>query len=183
MWDFRDNVAHNNEGAGIKFWFNNSAPHLTQRSITYANDVAGIETGAYRNSISHADAFVLDGILHHSNTSGFGGGGDPDRGAFYDRVEVHVVSGPALKTAKLRRPPLGRLEWIDCIFDGFPKVQIGKADHPIEALFRRCGLEPADIVFKTPIPAKMNGSTILVEENGRRWNITIANQQRIVTEL
>jgi hypothetical protein len=194
MWEFNQgNVAHNNEGAGVRFWFNNKAPHLVSNTILYRNTFAGIETGAYTNSIRYTDNILVDNhIVHHSS-------GKPaelpretiydGRGSFYDRVRVYASEGPALVVLRLRLPPIGRTEWVDCALEsgpGAPKVLLGheKTESKFLGLFRRCGLVPDDIQFISPIPAPMEGSSVIIEhEDGRKWEITVENRTRVVRPI
>ena len=92
-----NNVAHNNEGAGARFRLNNRHPHFSELVITYNNDLAGIETGAYINAIRYANLVLInDGLFHHGGSKiaelqkdvPFDG-----RGSFYDRVQVYARPG------------------------------------------------------------------------------------------
>lgn len=188
MWDFANNVAHNNQGAGVRFWFNNNAPHLVEQSIAYRNGLAGIETGAYHNAIRYEDMLLLDnGILHHSASRLSGSDGNTvsdGRGAFYDRLAIYASEGPAIETGRMRLAGNTRVEWVDCVLQagpGAPKVTVGTAENPVLVLFRRCGVIPDDIVFSGSIP---NGSSVLIEhEDGRQWEIRMENGVKVVRQI
>ena len=187
LWNFHDNVSHNNRGASVRFWFNNSDPHLVERVVTYRNRVAGIETGAYTNSVRYQDILSFEdqdaAIVHHSSTTGVSS--IDNRGAFYDRVLVVNSVGPAVETRAITLAGSGRVEWVDCILEGTPKVFVtNSAKNPFLALFHHCGLVPDDIVFEIGIPVALNGSSILIEhEDGTNWEITVVNEQKVVTVL
>jgi hypothetical protein len=64
IWEFGDNVAHNNTEHGIFTWQNTGLPHLIEQFVGYHNVGAGIAHGAYnngyhyRNSILYGNAYA-----------------------------------------------------------------------------------------------------------------------------
>jgi hypothetical protein len=187
IWEFHDNVAHNNEGYGIRFWFNDKWDHHVRRTQLYRNDTGGIETGAYKNSIRYSDVMLLDNhILHHSSSNVHDEDGGPSR---YANFEVAVSAGPALEIGRLRGTPETRQEFIDCKLEsgsGSSKVFIEgeKALNPFIALFRNCGVTPDEIEFGG-WSSELEGTSIVIEEGGRKWEITVDlnNKRKVVREL
>ncbi len=190
IWKFdTGNVSHNNQGAGIRFWFNNRAPHMTRNFITYRNAVGGVENGAYINAQRFADALILDGIFQHSSSKEQELDGGP--AGFY-RVRVENESGPALRTGRFNliseraSEEARRVTFEDCTLQGTPKVLIddAKQKNPAWLLFRRCGLRPEDVVFGDLSVPGLQGSSIVIDNGpGQRWEITVQNSKRVVREL
>jgi hypothetical protein len=187
VWTFHDNVSHNNEGNGLRFWFNDRWGHHVRDSAVYNNGGYGIENGAYTNTIRYSGVLVLNnlsgGILHHSSTRDQAEDGGPSR---YSDVTVEGP-GPALEIGRLRGTPEARQEFVDCEFDGSPRVLLDASDKTANrfiALFRNCGdLTPNDLVFGGEgISSNMNGSSIIIEHaDGRSWEVTVENGTKKVT--
>lgn len=57
LWEFANNVAHNNSDAGIAFWNNSKFDHVIGKFITYHN-VTGINHGGYANHVRYEDGTV-----------------------------------------------------------------------------------------------------------------------------
>jgi hypothetical protein len=53
VWDFRDNVAHNNKVSGIFVWQNDDNAHLVEAFVGYRNGAFGVDHGAYTNSYAY----------------------------------------------------------------------------------------------------------------------------------
>lgn len=192
LWDFTEgNVAHNNQGAGLRFWTNDRDPHHIRNAITYRNGEGGILHGAYSNSVRWSDLLLIEDHVKLAAVSKGQrpGDGGPQR---YERCVIEAQEGPAIRVTALRKrfdPDDGnRVEFIDCILRGAvgsPAVRFeGTLENPWFALFRRCGIEPDDIEFPSSIPSALNDTSILIEhEDGRNWEITVENGQRNVKEL
>jgi hypothetical protein len=188
VWNFHDNVTHNNEGHGLRFWFNDRWAHNVRDSAIYNNGGFGIENGAYTNTIRYSDVLVLDnqdgGILHHSSSRDQADDGGPSR---YTNVTV-AGPGPSLEIGRLRGTPGTRQEFIDCDLGDSPKVLLDegdKTDNVFIALFRRCGdLTPEDVIFGgSRISSEMNGTSIILEHpDGRAWEITVQGGKKVVTK-
>lgn len=54
IWEFNDNVAHNNACHGSHVWQNNPFNHLIDNFVAYRNAVSGINHGAYTNEYTYA---------------------------------------------------------------------------------------------------------------------------------
>jgi hypothetical protein len=194
IWEFNEgNVAHNNEGSGVRFWFNRREPHVTAGFITYRHGVAGIENGAYINAHRFFDAFLFeDGIFQHSSSKAQSDDGGPAR---FERIRAIVTEGPALWVGHLRAfaedDSATRTEFIDCDLQAgpdAPKVLIdgaGKTRNPFIALFRRCDVTPDDFDFGHWSSALEGTSVIIEHESGKTWEITldVKNKRKIVREL
>jgi hypothetical protein len=185
-WEFHDNVTHNHEGNGLRFWFNDKVPHHVRNTAVYNNGGYGIENGAYTNTVRYSDVMVLGngdgGIFHHSSSNVSDEDGGPGR---YQDVTVDGP-GPALEIGRLKGTPDTRQEFIDCDLGGSPRVLLDdndKTGNPFVALFRNCGdLTPGDITFGGGgISSAMNGSSIIIEHpDGRKWHVTVDNGRKVV---
>ncbi|HEX5367510.1 MAG TPA: hypothetical protein VFW63_12705, partial [Acidimicrobiales bacterium] len=56
-WTFEDNLSHNNDGASLYFWINNTPPTVIDRFTAY-HDRLGIRAGSYANLVSYRDVTV-----------------------------------------------------------------------------------------------------------------------------
>lgn len=69
VWDFDDNVAHNNKVDGVFVWQNNTRAHVVDHFITQGSGQAGIEHGAYGNRYVYSDFTLREdrlGVLLHA---------------------------------------------------------------------------------------------------------------------
>jgi hypothetical protein len=186
VWNFHDNVSHNNEGHGLRFWFNDRWAHHVRDTVIYNNGQFGIENGAYTNTIRYSGVLVLNnqagGILHHSSSRDQTDDGGPAR---YTNVTVEGP-GPAVEIGRLRGTPETRMEFVNCDLGGTPKVLLDasdKTENRFLALFRHCGdLTPDDLNFGgKSISTNLNGSSIIIEHrDGRSWHVTIENGKKVV---
>lgn len=55
VWDFHDNIAHNNAIDGIFVWQNDAALHTIKEYAGFNNGQTGIDHGAYRNGYRYSD--------------------------------------------------------------------------------------------------------------------------------
>lgn len=190
VWDFSEgNVAHNNEGSGIRFWFNNADNHIVENAITYRNGTAGVENGAYRNAHRYIDVLMVeDKLVEHASSLPHRLDG---KGARFEKMTVVSPKGPALSIGRLRLPPMVPTEFVDCDFetrDGSPKVQLDtrQAENPFIAVFRNCDLTPDDIKISAPFAKGLKGTNIRIENaDGTAWEITLdmAAGKKVVREL
>ena len=188
VWEFSaGNVAHNNSGPGVRFWNNSREPHVVSNFISYHNG-AGIENGAYKNSNRYADILSLnDGtaVIYHTSSTKLRTDGGPGR---YERCHLQSRSGPAFSvdddSRNLPSEPGSYVEIIDCTLipgSGQPKVYVGRGNNPWFARFVRSGVTPDDISFDLTAPGN-NGSHVFIDhEDGRRWEIRVRDNQKIVT--
>jgi hypothetical protein len=191
VWAFEQgNVAHNNRGAGVRFWTNTRQPHVTSGFVTYRNGLAGIFNGAYRNSNRYSDVVSFEdgsegrgraaGIHHHTNSHMQDNDDGPAR---YERVHIISPGGPALLAQGRALPATTYLEVIDSVLEsapGFPTVHLRRGGHPWLAHFIRSGVTPDDFAFDLE---GAEGTHILIDhEDGRRWEIHIQGGRKIVTE-
>ena len=58
IWDFSNNIAHNNRVHGIFTWQNNSRSHVIERYVGYYNGKSGISHGAYNNAYHYRDSIL-----------------------------------------------------------------------------------------------------------------------------
>jgi hypothetical protein len=170
---------------GVRFWNNSKQPHVVSNYVGYRNGTAGIENGAYSNSNRYADVLLVEErLIHHTSGTILATDGGPGR---YERLEIRAPVGmPAIEVRGLNLPAATRQEFIDCVLvpgAGAPKVRIVAGGNPLIALFRNCGITPADIEWPNPIPEGLEGSDIIIEhEDGRRWQVQVAAGLLQITE-
>jgi hypothetical protein len=74
IWNFHDNMAHNNQRDGIFTWQNTSNLHVIENFTAYYNSDNGIEHGAYANSYTYRDITLYgnltSGFFLHSSSGG-----------------------------------------------------------------------------------------------------------------
>jgi hypothetical protein len=178
IWEFNQgNVTHNNEGAGIRFWFNDDDAHVVANSITYHNGMGGIENGAYSNSNRYFDTILFqDHLTQQSSSRPQELDGGPVR---YERVHIIARIGAAVRIGHHNVHGTNRMEFIGCTFTpalGSPAILAASVttETPVYARFHHCNLVPDDIFFPTPIPAAIAGTNIIIEhEDGRIWEMTV----------
>jgi hypothetical protein len=70
IWNFDDNIAHNNDGSGIFVWTNGKDVHAIDRFVAYHNTGTGINNGAYVNCFHYKDNHLygnaVTGLLSHA---------------------------------------------------------------------------------------------------------------------
>jgi hypothetical protein len=189
VWTLEDNVSHNNRGHGLRIYNTKGLPHLIARFTSYRNGNSGIEAGGYRSATRYEDILLLGNRLsHHANPKPHPDG----RSGHFRRLVVEAPSGPAIYVTKLsvRAEPGQRYEFVDCKLTpgpGSPKVLIKSesVNWPWHAAFIRCGMTPDDVQWTDLTTGEnIEGSSILIEhEDGRRWEVTVANGAKLVTEL
>ena len=59
LWNFDDNIAHNNRVNGIFVWQNDGDFHQIKRFVAYHNGNLGIDHGAYGNGFQYSDLFLF----------------------------------------------------------------------------------------------------------------------------
>lgn len=190
VWEFNQgNVAHNDEGSGIRLWFNNSENHVIANAVTYRNGYAGVENGAYRNAHRYENLLLFeDRLVQHASSRPQSGDG---HGARFENVTVIADRGAALNIGRLRLPPMVPTEFVDCKLvpgDGAPKVSLDsdRAANAFIAVFRNCDLSPEDIQVTPPFAPGLAGTRIVLEDgDGPAWEITLDMKagKKVVREL
>jgi uncharacterized protein YjdB len=197
VWEvFDNNVAHNIDGSGMRFWTNRRDPHDIHNFIAYRNagvDGRGIENGAYANTVRYFDILLIDNFIEHRSSSSTRNwtGGD-NRGSIYERVEVRNSVGPALRAGPFNLHGSGYTEFIDCVLvpgSGFKVMEIhGGSDgltNPARFSFTRCNIKPEDISFSPEALASSGaeGSHIIIRNaDGSAWDITVKDKKVHVTK-
>ncbi|MEN8237777.1 MAG: hypothetical protein ABFR53_01115 [Actinomycetota bacterium] len=92
VWNFTDNIAHNNHANGIFVWQNTSGEddenHVVEGFTAYYNGKAGIEHGAYGNAYVYKRLTLLENATNPSL-------GDSQFGA----IESHALGKPSFTTS------------------------------------------------------------------------------------
>lgn len=142
VWQFHDNVAHNNRDSGISVWQNDNNPHIVEDSISYRN-AKGINQGAYGNRYVYRNIDLFDNKISLGQHSRPGGSAPYSNGygLIFDRVEAN---NPLLLTKHVFAPSSIPALYLDC---SFPSVKVRERDSPGHYDFVRCGLEPDDFEF------------------------------------
>lgn len=200
VWTFENgNVAHNNEGGGIRFWNNNTFGHQTDNSKTYHNTV-GIENGAYLNSNRY------DG--HYSYLDGIGGWFGPykrpaimwqsnprvsqtDNPPRFSNSIVIAKDGPAMSIGHRNNFEADTtFEVEDCTLTpaaGQPVIQVLSGGHPWRARFTNINggaLDPDDFDF--PELASGDGmidTHIEIRGGSTEWDIDINDDREIIVTV
>jgi hypothetical protein len=189
-WYFRHNTAHNNRGDGFNF---NDPIRLrdtpSEGVVSYSNGGAALDHhGSGETVLAHV---ALRGTLVQRASAA--AQENLTMGGFH-QLRIAADAGPAIRVTELqRRPELVRAgteirtHFQDCSLTaarGHPKVLIQDGAYPWRAHFERCALTPEDIRFSTPIPAGLEGTSVLItHEDGRRWEIAVRNRTRVVSLL
>ena len=70
LWEFQDNVAHNNRCHGIFVWQNSSPNHTIENFVAYRNNSAGVNHGAYTNNYVYENLYLFEneeyGVINHA---------------------------------------------------------------------------------------------------------------------
>jgi hypothetical protein len=169
LWAFTDNVAHNNDVAGIFVWQNTREPHLIQRFTAFHNGAAGVIHGAYANAYHFAD---LD-LRGQDTAVQLIAAGRPDvRGR---PQSWSGVQGGRLLVSAHGLPGDAPALFIDCSFAGGVTMDDGDGD-PGALDFVRCGLEPPDFDLASMHP----GTVIRVQrEDDTAFELTAAGVRDI----
>jgi hypothetical protein len=190
IWTFdAGNVAHNNQGPGLRFWTNGPHEHVVRGYVSYRNGIAGIENGAYLNGVAYHDVVLFEdgdrsasgergGVLWHVNGR---------RGSQMTNATVIATFGPAIRVGNRQLATPQYSEFVDCTLTaapGQPKVLVDAGNTNTKAWkarFIRCDVTPDDIVFQ---PSAANeGSDILIEhKDGRRWRVQLLGGVKVVTD-
>lgn len=145
LWDFEDNIAHNNAVAGIFVWQNVREPHRIRRFTAFNNGAAGIIHGAYVNSYHYKDLDLRDQTnaieLHAA-------GRDDPNGHPQSWIDVQ---GGSLQVVEHSLPGEVPALFKGCSFPGGVTLNDG-AGEPGSLDFVECGLEPGsfDVVSLNP---------------------------------
>jgi ferric-dicitrate binding protein FerR (iron transport regulator) len=188
VWDFKDNAAHNNHGAGVHLSFSGRAPHHLNGLILYRNSFAGIESGSYSNAIRYSDCILIDNPILQTAASTTQI--DDNGPARYERIRVINSFGPAIEIGRLRNSSNIPTEWIHCTLQsalGTPKIRLGsvRTDEPINCLFVNCGITPEDIEVTTPYQKSLSGTKIVIAGSRQRLEVTldVENSRKVVRSL
>jgi uncharacterized protein YjdB len=160
VWTFdAGNVAHNNQGSGLRFWNNIVIPHETFDVVTYRNAHAGIENGAYANA-NFFDRLVLVEDVLFAQASGRTLDGRPQT--------FRNVTAPTLMIGHIRLEATAGQHFENCDFERV--IFNGNQRQSWHARFVRCNVVPEMIEWPSPMPAELEGSSVQIEHrDGRRW--------------
>lgn len=147
VWEFRDNLAHNNKRDGLFIWQNSRQRHEVGPFTSYHNADNGLEHGAYTNAYAFRDGVLYGngraGVQVHAASRG-------DGQLKFERLEIDGggVSQYGMEFVKHTLPP-GQPHWVEqCVFRGSTDAAVaftydGRPDktHPEWAEFVACRFE------------------------------------------
>jgi hypothetical protein len=185
-WVFeKGNVAHNNQGSGLRFWTNSDEQHFVSDYVGYRNgrsvqpySYAGIETGAYLAMVHFTNTLILDEhLLQQANAR---------TGAGHNGLTIEAFDAPAVVVGHRNLGAETHLVMEDCSLTagaGHPKVWVGEPtnfSHPWLVDFRRCNVTPEDVEFAS-LGGGNEGSIILLEHtDGRKWEVRVERGRKLV---
>lgn len=137
LWRFRNNLAHNNDAAGIFVWQNVREPHRIRGFTAYNNGIAGIIHGAYSNSYHFRDLDLRDQETGIELIAA----GRPD-------LQGHPQSWKDVEAQRLLvkahgLPSEAPVLFLRCSFSAGVTIEDAEIE-PGALDFVQCGLEPAD---------------------------------------
>jgi hypothetical protein len=127
VWQFHDNVAHNNGGSGIRVWQNDSQAQTVSQFLCYRNGGSGIKQGAYANSFHYEDGVLVDNAESAIGAKAVSVVGDDQGSLSFTRIycdaggAAHAVELPDGSPVEARRATI--IE--DCQFHNASKSAIG----------------------------------------------------------
>lgn len=155
LWDFHDNISHNNRRDGIFFWSNDARDHRLQTTTCFRNGGAGIQTGAYRNQVRVEDLVLFangDSFQPFCDFNVIATSAIPGNPAARPKAKGIIAPAIAFTERVLSTVPGVHGLLLDCDF-GTASVDenFSKHNESAEATPRpgdwdlvRCGLEPGD---------------------------------------
>ncbi len=125
LWEFQDNVAHNNKCHGIFVWQNSSANHLIEDFIAYRNGSTGVNHGAYTNDYVYENLYLFENLEYGVVSHAFS---HPPRSGQLQQTWscVTVVGSPVgLSVSVSNAPEFGH----PALFDHFTVIDTPVATH------------------------------------------------------
>jgi hypothetical protein len=169
LWDFEDNLAHNNAVAGIFVWQNAAEGHRITRFTSYNNGKAGIIHGAYVNPYHYRDLDLRD----QTNAIELIAAGRTD--ALGRPQSWTDVEGGTLSVGEHHLPGEVPTLFERCSFPGGVTLDDGAGD-PGPLDFVNCGLHPSDFSVISLNP----GTVIRVQgSDGAAYELTASGARDI----
>jgi hypothetical protein len=137
VWNFENNIAHNNEANGIFVWQNTSLRHDVGDFTAYFNAAAGVNHGAYGNSYQYSDLTLLENgqaVISHAL-------GEESEGSDAQTWTNVVSEGGILVVEEHETDAEAPVRFVDCDFSSVVVVD-EEGGAPSDYEFVRCGLEP-----------------------------------------
>ncbi|CAN5320874.1 MAG: right-handed parallel beta-helix repeat-containing protein [Acidimicrobiia bacterium] len=169
VWNFRDNIAHNNHGNGIFVWQNTKLTHLVEDFLAYYNAKAGIHHGAYRNAYHYRNLLLLaNGEGEETDIavrSSAVGTETRDGGNAMQLWEDVETGGAVLRTTGHAQDAAAPIRFVDC---DFSEVILGEGQGHFSIYeFVDCGLGPEDITVEGMHP----DSVVRGQNGGEAWQM------------
>jgi hypothetical protein len=155
VWEFHDNLAHNNVAHGIFVWQNSRENHVVEQFTAYYNSKAAIAHGAYRNSYTYRDLVLLENDLARGTDTA---------------IESIAVGRPShdavLRTGRHAQDPAAPVRFVDCDFSEVVVAE-GPGHHSMYE-FVDCGLQPDDVTVEFMHP----DSLLRFQDGTTAWQMT-----------
>jgi hypothetical protein len=170
VWNFHDNVAHNNVGHGIFVWQNSRENNVIDGFTAYYNAKAGVSHGAYRNSYTYRDLVLLDNDQRRGGfvaiESRAVGRPSSDGSTDMQLWEGVATGGGVLRTSPHAQDPEAPVRFVDCDFSQVI-VSEGPGHYSLYE-FVGCGLTPADVTIEFMHP----DSIFRFQDGDSAWELT-----------
>jgi hypothetical protein len=170
VWNFRDNLAHNNVAYGIFVWKNSRENDVIDGFTAYYNAKAGVSHGAYRNSFTYRDLLLLENdqrrgglVAIESRAVGRSSSDGSTDMQLWDGV---TTGGGVLRTSRHAQDPEAPVRFVDC---DFSEIIVSEGpNHYSTYEFVDCGLTPSNITIEFMHP----DSTLRSQDGDTAWEMT-----------
>ncbi len=180
IWEFTDNISHNNRVDGVFTWQNTPEPgHIVSDSVFYRNGQAGIEHGAYINRYKYRRLVLWQNglasdtmgaqIIQHAQGDGLEFSDIVTAGGPRSVLAVAHRGGPA-RTRYLRNSFGDRTAVVIREFEGSQGFEPGWYD------FVDCGVEPDDVVIESAV----RGMSLRSQNGSSAFEITYDGEVRTI---
>ncbi len=170
VWEFRGNIAHNNDANGIFVWQNTSETHVVEDFTAYYNSSPAIVHGAYRNSYVYRGLTLLDNDQRRGGDvaieSHAVGRPASDGGTDMQLWEAVTTGEAVLRTAGHAQDPEAPVRFVDC---DFSEVILSEGEgHPSIYEFVDCALTREDFT----IEYMHQDSVVRVQDGTAAWRLS-----------
>lgn len=170
VWNFRNNLAHNNVSHGIFVWQNSTDNHVIDGFTAYYNAKSGVAHGAYRNSYTYRNLVLLENDERRGGAvaieSHAVGRPSSDGSVEMQLWEGITTGGAVLRTSGHAQDPEAPVRFVDCDFSTVILAE-GPGHYSIYE-FVDCGIEPEDIAIEFMHP----DSVLRSQDGSTAWELT-----------
>jgi hypothetical protein len=127
IWNFANNISHNNRTDGIFVWQNDQMSHVIRDFVAYHNGASGIDHGAYTNSYQYFDVDLIGNGVGLTSKATSGSQASSNRSDGY----IHAFERPRMDTPFLisehNANPVTSTLVLNCVL---PSVVIDEDNRP-----------------------------------------------------